>query len=131
MPSSAPATTTEATTCTENGAPRAAATAPASAPPANIEKTKSTLAASTAPRTRASPNHDSQLLSLNHDMPFLSHTQYVNTVVVIGTPRVEMAPSARSSLRPGRTIAHRDARAPVADRRSLTGSPRSTGSRPA
>src|SRR5665647_1463480 len=73
MPSSAPATTTEATTCTENGAPSAAATAPANAPPANIEKTKSTLAASTAPRTRASPNHDSQLLSLNHDMPFLSH----------------------------------------------------------
>src|SRR5665647_450968 len=126
MPSSAPATTTEATTCTENGAPSAAATAPANAPPANIEKTKSTLAASTAPRTRASPNHDSQLLSLNHDMPFLSHAQYVHTVVVIGTPGVEMALPDRSSLRPGRTIAHRDAPAPAAGRTSRTGLPRST-----
>src|SRR5665647_1822599 len=126
MPSSAPATTTAVITCTVNEAPTAAATAPANAPPANIEKTKSTLAASTAPRTRASPNHDSQLLSLNHDMPFLSHAQYVNTVVVIATPRVEMAFPDRSCLLPGRTIAHRDAPASVAGRRSQTGSPRST-----
>ena len=71
-----PATTTAAITCTGTE-PNAAATAPATAPPASITKTKSTLITSIAPRTRASPSHAGHELSLNHDMPFPSSAQLI------------------------------------------------------
>ena len=55
-------TTAKTMACARKDAPRAAAIAPPTAPPANMRKVRSTVRVSITPRTRAAPIHHSHAM---------------------------------------------------------------------